>query len=248
MENKFYDFDMLTWESKHIKTKIEELRPIFEKVKKENKQIAISFSGGKDSTAALLLSIYFEIKPIVVWFNSGYEFPETENYILKIVEKYNLQFREIKPTIDPLQKKIEVGFFDLEAINKANKDILHIWHSSNKEYDCVITGLRQQESKARRMAIGKNGMYFFNKSFESNAFYPVAKFTAKEIFSIILGLGEIPHPIYQKAQTLDERDWIRVNWYILTSAERGFYVFLKKHYPEQFRLLSISLPQIRAYV
>lgn len=244
----FKEFDLLTWESKQVKTKLNALLPLFEQVKAENSNIAISFSGGKDSTAALLICLYFGLKPAVVWFNSGYEFPETETYIKQIVSKYELELREILPDIDPLQKKISVGFFDLEAVNKANKEILSVWHSTNKEYDCVITGLRQQESKARRMMIGKNGQYFPNKSFQSNAFYPVAKFSAKEIFGIITGFGEEPHPIYQKAQTLDERDWIRVNWYILTSAERGFYTFLKIHYPEQFRNLCIHVPKIRAYV
>jgi 3'-phosphoadenosine 5'-phosphosulfate sulfotransferase (PAPS reductase)/FAD synthetase len=246
---KFTEYDMLIWEgSKTLKNKIKHIKPILQKARDENEKFSLSFSGGKDSTASLLLALQAGIRPEIVWFNSGYEYPETETYINAIVKKYSLPLRIIRPDIDPLKAKIDAGFFDLIAITKANKDILHNWHSTNKEYDCTITGLRMEENNSRRMALAKNGLYFYNKTFQSNALYPVGRLTAEEIFALLAGLGEDYHPIYDKAEDLKERYWVRVNWYILSAAQHGYYVFLRKHYPEQYYSLAKAMPQIRCYV
>ncbi len=244
----FQEYDNLLAQRAVVKRKIEAAQTLIRSCDLTNRNVSLSFSGGKDSTAALLLLLSVGVQPVVVWFNSGYEYPETESYIVRLCKKNNLELRVIKPHTDPLQAKISVGFFDLEAVQKKNKEILSAWHSTNKEYDVVVTGMRVQESRARRMAISKNGVYFFNKTYGAFALYPVAFFSAQEVFATIAVFNETPHPLYAKAKTIDERDWLRVNWYILTAAERGYYVFLKREYREQFERLAIHLPEIRKYV
>jgi 3'-phosphoadenosine 5'-phosphosulfate sulfotransferase (PAPS reductase)/FAD synthetase len=245
----FVEYDLFNFQnSKSLRRKLQSSLILIEESCEGKDKICLSFSGGKDSLVCFLLLVKCQIKFGAVWFNSGYEYPETESFIREICEKYSVPLRVIEPHLDPLQAKIQAGFFDLDKINKANKEILSNWHNSNKEYDLVVTGLRIQESKARRMTILKNGQFFYNKSFGSWALYPVARFEAKEVFALIAGLGEKYHPLYDKAKSLDERDWLRVNWYILTSAQNGYYTFLKREYPEQYYNLSLYLPEVRAYV
>lgn len=244
-----YEYDLLKWQTDEgLQIKYSNTKTVISEAIQDKNKICLSFSGGKDSLACLLLLLELDVKFQVVWFNSGYEYPETEFYIKSIIDKYGLDLREIKPNIDPLQEKIKAGFFDLDEINKANKKILSCWWDTNKEYDLVITGLRASESRVRRKMLGKNGQYFYNKSFKSYALYPVAFFQNQDVFSYIASIGEIPHPIYLKAKNLQEREHIRVNWYILSITNHGFYTFLKIHYPEQFSLLSLHVPEVRQYV
>lgn len=245
----FSEYDLLNFQnSKRTQTKLEKILNLIPEVCKDKKKIGLSFSGGKDSLVCFLLLKKCNIDFEVVWFNSGYEYPETKEFIETLCNKYDVPLRIIEPLSDPLKAKIEAGFFDLDKINKANKKILLPWHSTNKEYDLVVTGIRIQESKVRKMTIRRNGQYFFNKSYKAFVLYPVAYFDTDEIFSLIAFFGEKYHPLYYKAKTIKERAYLRVNWYIFSIAEGGYYVFLKREYPEQFYNLLQYLPEIRNYV
>lgn len=244
----FVEIDKLNYTIRRVHWKAEKAKRVIHAACYGQTKIGLSFSGGKDSTAAAIIALEAGLKPELVWFNSGYEFPETKDYVRNFAQKHTLSLREIKPEIDPLQAKLEAGYFDLPAIEKVNRKILSPWWSTNKEYDVVITGLRCQESRARRMTIGKNGQWFYNKSFGAIACYPVSYFDANEIFALLANRNQEFHPIYGKATDMDEREWIRVNWYILSINERGFYLFLKRHYPQQFALLEKCLPEIRSSI
>ena len=245
----FKEIDLLEYEvNQGLHKEIKKAKDMLYIATKDKKNISLSFSGGKDSLASLLLLLEIDIKPVVVWFNSGYEFPETKEFIYNIVSKYDLNIREIEPTIDPLKAKIEVGFFDLDKIYKVNKKILKVWWQTNKEYELVITGIRVSESQPRKRTIGKNGIYFYNKSYSAYCCYPVAYFQNKEVFAYITSCNEDYHPIYYKASDIKDRESIRVNWYILSFAEPKYYVFLKRHYPEVFNFLASHVTEVKQYV
>jgi len=60
-----------------------------------NKPVSVSYSGGKDSLATLLL-VKEVIKEFDVWFvDTGLEFPETLENVKKVVDKYNLNIKTI---------------------------------------------------------------------------------------------------------------------------------------------------------
>ncbi len=56
----------------------------------KNNEIAVSFSGGKDSLVALHLAIKSGLKFKTLFLNTGIEFPETVEYVKNISKKYNL--------------------------------------------------------------------------------------------------------------------------------------------------------------
>ncbi len=58
--------------------------------------VSISFSGGKDSLATLLLVRGAGLKPVVVFINTDLEFPETVDYVHRLVESYELELLEAK--------------------------------------------------------------------------------------------------------------------------------------------------------
>ncbi len=54
------------------------------------KNLLVSFSGGKDSLVALHLTLRAGIKPKVVFLNTGLEFPETIEYVKKMAREFSL--------------------------------------------------------------------------------------------------------------------------------------------------------------
>ncbi len=79
---------------------------IREVCEKTNKPVLISFSGGKDSLAVLLLARK-ALNNIgkdfyIIFTNTGVEYPETDDYVKHIISNLNLSHKliEIKPSID----------------------------------------------------------------------------------------------------------------------------------------------------
>jgi phosphoadenosine phosphosulfate reductase len=57
--------------------------------------VNVSFSGGKDSLAALSLCLKARPNPDVLFINTGLEFPETVDYVRDLCSKHNLRLHEI---------------------------------------------------------------------------------------------------------------------------------------------------------
>jgi phosphoadenosine phosphosulfate reductase len=57
----------------------------------EDRDIAVSFSGGKDSLATLLLALDAGLKPKVLFVDTGLEFEETKTHVEKIAELFDLE-------------------------------------------------------------------------------------------------------------------------------------------------------------
>ena len=68
-------------------------------IAKYEKPAIVSFSGGKDSLATLLLSVDAGLKLPVLFVNTGLEFDETVQHVHEITEKYGLELiEEVAPT------------------------------------------------------------------------------------------------------------------------------------------------------
>lgn len=55
-----------------------------------DKPVVVSFSGGKDSLATLLLLLDSGIKPRLLFINTGLEFKETEEHVREVAKRYDL--------------------------------------------------------------------------------------------------------------------------------------------------------------
>lgn len=60
-------------------------------VEKFKMDIAVSFSGGKDSLATLLLILESGYEPKILFIDTGLEFDETKAYVRKVAEKFGLE-------------------------------------------------------------------------------------------------------------------------------------------------------------
>ena len=68
--------------------------------KNQKLPVSVSFSGGKDSLATLLLVLKADLKPEVVFINTGLEFPETLDYVKVVSRHYDLPLLEAETKSD----------------------------------------------------------------------------------------------------------------------------------------------------
>lgn len=117
----------------------------------------ISFSGGKDSMAALLwIKNNFTERFTVVFCDTGWESPETYKYILDIVQKLNLDYVELKSKkydgmIDLAKKKKRFPSSQRRFCTSELKTIPMIDYILDvvKDDFIAIQGIRGAESEAR---------------------------------------------------------------------------------------------------
>lgn len=87
-----------------LNEKIEEsVEFIKETVKDSGLEYAVSYSGGKDSLATLLLVLEAGLEPDMMFINTGIELPQTVENVRKVSEKYGLDLKT---------KRVEGGYWD----------------------------------------------------------------------------------------------------------------------------------------
>ncbi len=65
-------------------------------IKANNLPFTVSYSGGKDSLATLLLVLDADLKPPIMFVDTGLEFPETVENVHQVVKRYGLELIEYK--------------------------------------------------------------------------------------------------------------------------------------------------------
>lgn len=248
------DRDLLATRLPGFNRKLTRAKDLIDKALKHSKNPYLSWSTGKDSTAMLCLVAEQNPNVTIMMYDSGYELPENKdyaNYVLGTLGISKDRIEVIRPPRDPLEEKIKAGYFDLKAIAKVNERVMfrpiREW-AKNGGYDLAFIGLRKQESAARRMTMRMNGEYFYCKRNAIQQCYPMADFSAQEVFGLLAVFNINPHPAYDKTK-FAERDWVRVNWWIVSAGvEKGTALWLKYYYPELFAILAERNPAVKEYV
>ena len=102
ISDKEYTWDeVVKANEKIIQERVDEATSFMHKtIAKYEKPAIVSFSGGKDSLATLLLSVDAGLKLPVLFVNTGLEFDETVDHVHEVVEKYGLELIEERAPTD----------------------------------------------------------------------------------------------------------------------------------------------------
>jgi len=74
-----------------LNRRVEEAKNFINKISRESKlPVAVSYSGGKDSLATLMLVLEAGIRPSLLFVDTGLEFRQTKENVLQIAEKHGL--------------------------------------------------------------------------------------------------------------------------------------------------------------
>lgn len=71
---------------------------------------ALAFSGGADSTVLLDLAARTGMRPVLIWADTGMEYPETEEHIRAVAKRYGFRLAIARPTWAPLDQWAKTGW------------------------------------------------------------------------------------------------------------------------------------------
>lgn len=212
----------------------------------------VAWSGGRDSTAALLLARQVKSDVPVVFFDSGLEFPETYEYINSLTQKLNLNLHIIKAAPGALTLLQESGLWSHTdptnlALPELHSTLITVpsrqAHATFGEGE--ITGLRADESSSRRILLASgNGRY--ERKDGSVVCAPVWRWKTSDISAYLYQQGVPEHPVYAKLKALGAPNrQLRVGLLIdANGLDYGRATWLRMGWPELWQDLCQKLPRL----
>jgi phosphoadenosine phosphosulfate reductase len=143
-----------------------------------------------------LLHMLRDIRPDmdVVFLNTGYDFPETAEFIQRVQTEWNLRIREFTPAISVAEQDQTRGadLFQTDPDCCCGIRKVEPMTRALRDYDAWITGLRRDETEHRR---GIRVVEDENRPVKIN---PLAAWTAEDIWRYIRANHVPYHPLYDQ--------------------------------------------------
>jgi phosphoadenosine phosphosulfate reductase len=215
----------------------------------------VAWSGGRDSTAALVLALSITPDVPVVWFHSGLEFPETEQYISEIAERLSANLHIIRSEPDALTLLKETGSWDHDQRLSVPSVDIHealVTRPSERAHAQFgpgeVLGLRASEGRGRRLLLAQdNGRYA--RASGAQVACPIWRWTPDEVSGFLYRKGVPENPVYAKlarlgAPPLAQRVGLLVDGNGVTM---GRLTWLRAGWPALFAELTTDLPRLREW-
>ena len=203
--------------SKKIKMAERVLNDLF----KATDNVAVAFSGGKDSLVALHLALQIKPDIPVLFVNTGIEFPESLEYTRQLEEKWNLNFHEANAKVNFWNLAEEKGLpvagrgnttFMRDLSDKAGVKLSNACCHQMKEaparlfyrehdIEGTVTGLRVSESMMRKLNFADYGALRYSSIYKTLISWPLYAWLDKDIFKYIEKNNLPLNPIYEKGYT-----------------------------------------------
>jgi len=222
--------DTILANEKHLKRlEKEAMAGIREYLSRTRLPVNISFSGGKDSLASLILVRKLMPRIDVLFINTGLEFPETVEYVQKLCSNYKLKLHEIRGDSD---------FFEqAESFGPPAKD--YRWCCKTNKLGPMTSFLARQYPRGCVTIEGRRVYESFNRSsikaVERNPYVPgqtmlspIRNWRALEVMLYIHWNGEVPNPLY-------DEDYERIGCWLCPASLQSEFSRLKKSHPNLYR-------------
>jgi 3'-phosphoadenosine 5'-phosphosulfate sulfotransferase (PAPS reductase)/FAD synthetase len=205
--------------------------------------LALCWSGGKDSTAMvhLVRSIAPDI-PIIIQFDDC-DWPEKRLYIERVCKMQKWSIHEVWPSFSIWDAAIKTDLGNVEICAQSHKitkkGFIEPLQDKVKELGCegVYMGLRAQESHGRSCNLHKRGQLYQISSGQWRC-CPLAWWKVEDVFAYLVSHEIEINPCYfnNKFRSPEE---IRLAWALPTPLGMGTgdMEHIKYYYPEQFRRL-----------
>jgi len=175
------------------------------------RKVIVNFSGGKDSTVAILeaLKRYPKEEITLCYQDTGAEYLETEGHVRKIASKLELPLTILKRDEDFWGMAKRRKFFPTPGLrwctSYLKRDLLNKWITKNFKGIgaelILITGIRAEESLARsRLHEWEEPRNVHIVQSVSRVWYPCLNMKEAEIKERVRGEGLELHPCYEFAR------------------------------------------------
>lgn len=206
-----------------MKKEIEKAKNFIKNVSNGEEEIAVSYSGGKDSLVTLLLVLETGIRPKIIFIDTGLEFEETKKNVEEIAKQYNLQL---------ISESAEDGFWkNIEFFGVPSKD--YRWCCKicklgittlliNKNFKKVLTfiGQRRYESQSRE----KKGNVWKNPWVPNQySASPIQNWTALHVWLYIFMKNANYNELY-------ERGFERIGCFLCPSSDLAELQLVKENF------------------
>jgi len=197
--------------------------------------VNVSFSGGKDSLACLILARKAIRRPEVLFINTGLEFPETLQYVRDLVKSLKLPLHEIKG---------DSSFFEqVRVFGPPAKD--YRWCCKTNKLGPMTSFLAEHYPRGCVTIEGRRIYESFNRSairaVERNPYVPsqttlapIRSWNALEVMLYIHSSGLLANPLY-------EQDYERIGCWLCPASLQSEFARLKDTHPDLFRQWMESL-------
>lgn len=210
----------------------------------------IGFSGGKDSSAMLILYQKLGLINIPVFTQADdFDWEFKEPTCRRIIKHLGFTDYTYQQASESVLEQIRVMDFlqnDFVKIDSLFFGTIENFYKQRKLNGYSI-GIRIQESNKRKFRILTAGQVAKTKSGLWSC-YPMGNLKGEDIFALIISNGLPYMEIYDKHNERPPHE-LRFSW--VTNPELfhlGVVVWLKQNYPEHFNKLCVINPKIRCYV
>ena len=188
---------------------------------------AVSFGGGKDSMAVLIIAQTIEPDIAILCANPPNPLTGRREHLQNVRQVCHSEIIEVEYPWDV--KAVLNG--DINYPDGLKKSVL--WKAqADLEIDGIIWGCRNSESRGRAINFARNGYIY--EARDTKICQPIAKWSAFEVLALACVTGYPINPVYEKMDgyynldSLHDGTW----WPHDARGEKGMWI--KKYYPEHY--------------
>lgn len=212
-----------------FRKKVQESCRIIETFLELCKHPAVSFGGGKDGTAALILAQTVDPNITVICANPPNPLPGRREHLNNFMHSCctNIIMRDYTWDVTKVLEGAEKYPEGLKMRTLKNLQ-------AEMKIDGIIWGCRNSESKARTYNFARNG-YIYQVADSTYRCQPIAKWTAEESLALAAVSGYPINPVYEKMDGFYNLDCIHDGtwWPHEMKGEKGSWI--KQFYPECYK-------------
>lgn len=197
---------------------------------------AVSFGGGKDGTAVLILAQMVKPDINVICADPPNPLPDRQKHIDNCIHS-------ITPNI------IRISYnWDVEAVLKQIEkypDSLKIkklsCYQHEHKIDGIIWGCRNSESRSRQINFNKNG-FIYQVSDGTYRCQPIAQWSAEEALALALVTGYPINPVYEKMEGIYNLNDLHDGTWWPHGSDDTKQFWIKKYYPDFYSNYLRAIP------
>lgn len=200
-----------------LKGKITLAREVLKALFEATDNVAVAFSGGRDSLVALDIARRIRPDIPVMMVNTGIEFPESIKYVRRLAKDWNLNFYEVKPKVDFWKLTEEQGIpvagrgnttFMRDLSRRADVKLSNSCCRRMKEtparqfyrehkIEGVVTGLRVSESLMRKLNFADYGALRYSSTYNTLIAWCLYAWRDEDITEYISTYALPLNPLYE---------------------------------------------------